>query len=434
MKPEMEHVPEFEAEQLLGRAVYRPLFRNDQFLNAFADRMVAAPCVSGRAGMVWDGYVWKDADHSLLNYAVYLFEEPGYSSRLYLVWDYDLDTAETIVDPQETGWVTGTFDASAKADGVHRLACYVTNVDPNHPGSGICLPPYMTYTGSLAFVLQDTPVDGQVPTAAVFNGWRSNDLFFESQLSPNHAFIKRSASGGTTIWDGYVRYDETCPRIFYRASIDSYGDTDHFRLIGTFDYDNAVDNQRFAELRADMDPDVESYYDLTAAYVHGTAYHVVWKLVRESSVDPDPNMVVYYTHMGASGPDAAFTVPGELAVEQYVQGMGGDTAATLLSSNDTALDDRAGLAYRQYGVPSAVAAGYSYTFIRQGDYLYYRGTALELAFGDASTVTLDDYADPGTPYQVLDLRTVDGLLHGMMYEVSSDGGDLQWACEFLEEP
>lgn len=453
MKPEIEHVPEFEAGQLLGRAVYRPLFRNDQFLRAWCRRLIPVPRGGVRrydgsdpSRVIWDGYVYADADHQTLNYYIAVeSDDPDHPSTVTLTFDGDeVDGVDgNVLGLQEK---SGTFDVQGYAEGMYQVVATMTRAggDVGNDAVGRCRAPHLSYDGALTYTTPDTILDGAVPTAACFNKWRSNDLYFEAQLSPNHGFVGVAQKHIATepkleIWNGFDRYIGR--RIYYHAIIDEYDDEDHNLLQGWYDYDNLVSKVKFAELRFGVNGDEESYYDLPAAtYTAGTVYRVTWVMVRDDSTSTTPKGTVVYTMAGPADADT-FTLPGELAVEQYVYGdtSGQSTRAALLSTNDAFLATQKRLEYRQYASSKALMEGYGtntwvQVFERTGDYLAYRGTGLSLEFGDASTVTLDDYADPGTPYQVLDLRTVDGLLHGMMYEVSSDGGDLQWACEYLEEP
>lgn len=453
MKPEIEHVPEFEAGQLLGRAVYRPLFRNDQFLRAWCRRIIPVPrgvvrrYVSNETSrVIWDGYVYADADHQTLNWYIAVeSDDSDHPSTVSLTFDGDPVNSIAGSSPglQEK---SGAFDVQGYAEGMYQVVATMTRAggDVGNDAVGWCRAPHLSYDGALTYTTPDTIVDGTVPAATCFNKWRSNDLYFEAQLSPNHGAqgVARKHIGtelSLEIWNGFDRYIGR--RIYYHAKINEYDDEDHNKLQGWYDYDGLASKVKFAELRADVNPDEESYYDLPAAtYTAGTVYRVTWVMVRDDSTSTTPKATVVYTMAGPADADT-FTLPGELAVEQYVYGdtSGQSTRAELLSTNDAWLATQKRLEYRQYASSkvSYVDLGTStwvQVFERTGDYLAYRGTGLSLEFGDASTVTLDDYADPGTPYQVLDLRTVDGLLHGMMYEVSSDGGDLQWACEYLEEP
>lgn len=453
MKPEIEHVPEFEAGQLLGRAVYRPLFRNDQFLRAWGRRLIPVPrgvvrrYVSNETSrVIWDGYLYVDADHETLNYYIAVeSDDSDHPSTVSLTFDGDAvdSIAGTSAGLQEK---SGTFDVSGYAEGMYQVVATMTRGggDTGNDAVGWCRAPHLSYDGALGYVLQDAPLDGQVPTAGMFNVWRANDLYFESQLSPNHGFVGVARKHVGTelsleIWNGFDQHIGR--RIYYHATIDEYDDEDHNLLQGWYDYDNLASKVKFAELRFGVNGDEEGYYDLPAAtYTAGTIYRVTWVMVRDDTTSMTPKATVVYTSLGPASADS-FTLPGELAVEQYVYGdtSGQDTRAALLTSNDAVLYANRRIQYRQYASSKAAYADlgtstWVQVFERMGDYLAYRGTGLSLEFGAGSVVTLDDYVDPDAPYQVLDLRTVDGLLHGMQYEVSSDGADLQWACEYLEEP
>ena len=448
----VQHIPAFEDGQVLGRTLYRSLFENDQFFNGYADRRIAVPNGGCRrfiadelSHVLFDGYIYLDSEHTLLNYYIAVLcdgnpdeladEEPHVD-----LWFDGTDITGDIVGGvhDDTGAALveelSTFDASGYPDGIHRVYAVLHRGASGHNATGYCAAPWLTYTGALAYAAVPAIADAAVPTAAnSFNIWRANDTFFESQLSPNHPTVACetrtiAASVNVIIWAGWVQAPAaTNNRIWWHIRLDETGTAN---LEGIFDYFDVVGHEHFKT--ASSDQDNEGHFDLVNAYTPGDLYCVVWRLSTEVASAADADIV--YTAIDTQVIDPAFTVPGEPAVNQYVFGdtAGETTRADLLSDNDTALNARETLVYRRYATKNAESyddnatdGTWSYTFERQGNELWYKGSGLEISYGNGSTETLPDTTD----YAVVDLREIRDLPYGAQYTVS--GTDLDWAMEVL---
>ncbi len=467
---EMQQVPAFETGQVLGRAIYGTLFENDLYLTAFADRLLGVPrgcCrtyIANETGVVvWDGWVYVDADHGTLNWWIAVeSDDDAHPSRIRLYFDGDNTTGDLVTGADiigDAGYeeASGAFDVSGYSTDAHRVYCRMTRAggDTNFNATGECRATWLSYDNGTAYAAGPATADGNVPTAANFNVWRSNDAWFTANLSPNQGFcgVARSWVGNEhslIIWNGYVDHDLDMMRVSYHASMSLRGVTDLETLEGWYNVPNstpynhanweAAGAEHFVII-ADT-ADHEGTFDLVGVIAAGTKIRVCWVLTRQDHVDTNTTATITYTFLGPAAGDAGFSIPTSPAVSQYVFGntAGETTRAELLTANDAALYGRRSLAYRHfanhwagYSDLGSSAGTWFYTFRRQGNYLYYRASAAQMTYGLAETVALEAYDDAASIYyRMLDLRELDGLLYGMEYTVEQTGTDgLEWAIEIL---
>ena len=439
-----EPIIEFATGEMLHRLQYQLLFDNDQFFHAYADRWQAIPdgvtrtFIGTETSLVlWDGYHLLRSDCKLLRYHIYsVSDNPSKPVTVKLYYDYG-GPNQTLIATATDQTQTGNYSLAAFDPGLYRVYARMTRTDGNNNGVGACRPPYTTYTGSLSYTTPPTVTDGAVPTAADFNKWRSNDAMFESRMSPNIPFngVERGHVGDElsfNIWDGYVIHDEDHRRLRYKASLNQILDGNQLKFI--YDYDNFTSKRTIVTLTTAGVQ--ETYADIPAStYTPGAAYRVVWQMTRATHNSVLVKAKVDYAFLAPVAPHSGFTIPGTLQVGQYVYGntAGQDTRAQLLSLNDADIYARRSLTRRDYAVRKAnyVDLGTSGGkwrpwFFRQGDLLYYRTNDATLHYGSDQTVSLNDY-DESHPYDILDLRSVSGLLPGAGYYL--EGGDVEFALE-----
>src|SRR5574343_832539 len=192
----IQTVPEFETGQMLGRAVYRPLWENDSLLNAWADRHIPVPfsVVQDYVGTetsidIWTGWVLVTDGHESLKYYIAVTSgDSDHPSTVALTFDGDpvddVEGDETAVEKT----ASGTFDVSGYAPGLYQIVATMSRDggDTAFNATGYCRPPYLTYDGSAAYSVPATMIDGKIPTAAKLNVFRSNDAWFGAQMEPNH--------------------------------------------------------------------------------------------------------------------------------------------------------------------------------------------------------------------------------------------------------
>lgn len=441
-----QETPEFQDGEVLCKLAYAPLFDNDQFFYGFAERYRAvAQGVKRRyignetELIVWDGYLLLQADATDIQYYISLAnDDAGHPSTLTLFFDYGGVGQAEVDQLTATGYAQDTFDASGYAAGLYRITCILTRDigDNNYNATAVGRAVYATYTGALSYSAPPAISDGLLSSAAShFNVWRANDLYFQAQMSPNHPHVafERTWVGDELdliVWDGWVVHSGEHERIYYKAKLSGVSDGD--TLQGYYDYGGG-DQEMFVEI---TDAALhESYADLTpATFADGTMYRVTWRLTRTSHIYNN-DVTLYYAFLAPGSAGSGFTIPGDLAAGQYVFGdtAGQDTKANILSDNDTHLNGRQTLVRRDYAVRKAEyedlgesGGTWWYTFHRQRDLLYYRGSGLMLTWGDDESLDLEEY-DGDNPYWILDLRQLETLLPGSNYEIS--GSDLQFATE-----
>jgi len=429
-----QQVVEFEDGEMLHKMQYRVLFDNDQFFHAWADRWLPVPNGVVRTNtvtnVVWDGYLLLQSDAKTLHYHI----EAGTDAVVQLYFDYGGGGQVLIATANNTNPIqAGTYDLSGFAAGLYRIYCRNTGTSGT---TGTCHAPWASYTGGLSYTTPPTITDGLVSAATQFNKWRSNDAYFEAQMSPNVPTNgpNRGHVGdelSLVIWDGFVIHSEDQRRLRYKCQLSSVLNSNHLKCI--YDYDAVVSKQTLVDI---SDTDMhESYADAPAStYTPGNTYRVVWQMTRANHAYGNvAKGRVYYNMLGPVSAHSGFTVPGELTANQYVYGDTAiwDTRAELLSLNDADINGRQGMVRRDYAVRKAEyndlggsGGTWRYYFMRQRDVLYYRATSATLSWGDDDSQALDDYGGAG--YQTLDLRSLRGLAPGAGYWIE---GTMEFAAE-----
>lgn len=421
---------EFQTGQVLGRGQLGILVDNDQFFSGLCDAYLTVPRGVERTWIgtettlvVFDGYHWLQADAETVYYFISVTNvDPAHRTTLTLTYD------GTTIGTTNSGDASGTYDASAKASGLYRVVCTATRGDGDYGATMYIRPPYTIYTGARSYTAVPTITDGNVGTAAEFNIWRANDLYFNDMVRPNPAFVsvKRGFVGdeeSLSIWQGWVKHDANHTKLNYKVAITEItSDAEHIHLTWGGATVATITSAGDSEGSATISGTPGAFYEVEAVFERTAHdYHTV-------------KATIYYLFTRPNAADAGFTNMGALTVGQDVYGdtAGQDTRLQLLSDNDDNLNGRTDRL--DYTVHKAwyddlgdAEGDWDYYLMRRYDTLIYRGTNVTITYGDDDTVSLDDTDDGDNIYRSFDLGQITGLMPGQIYKIS--GGTLHFACE-----
>lgn len=430
--------PEFTTGQILGRASLGVLIDNDNFFNSVADRYIPIPAGQVTAWesdtverIAWDGWHLKRTDmDTLYYYATLTNDDAGHPTTLTGWYDYNDDVNDTqMFTRNTTGTSSGTVDLSAFPNGLYRVTFIMTRAggDTGYDATASIRAPYTIYTGALAYAAADTITDGNASTAANFNKWRSNDIYFNaiapSQVASVGMVTETTGTDTMELFNGWDKWHPDHARLYYRVYLDEF-DADTITIY--YDADNTVAVQSTS---IGAEGWTASSWDIPdGGFTKGNWYRV--RVV----LDPSANAgwrfgICDYLFITAASLDASYTVMDPLTVGQFVYGstVGQDTRLQLLTSNDAAIYDRLSWGAANpgrmdfacfepefHGFAGSWFYG-NYRLKRRGDLLYYRTKGAEILLPSGKTESLEDYDGSGD-YNILDLNTID-LPHGSLYMI-----------------
>ena len=435
---------EFTTGQVLGRANIGVIRDNDDYFNALADRYIPVPAgqvtkwESDTVGRVaWDGWHLKRADmDTLYYYATLTNDDGGHPTTLVGWYDYNDDHDDTLMFSRAaTGTSSGTIDLSGFPAGLYRVTFLMSRAggDTAFNATASIRAPYTIYTGALAYAAGTAMADAGVPTAADFNKWRTNDIYFNTVTPSQVACAGMStettlANNDLELFNGWDKWHPDHARLYWRVYMHEF-DVDVIKVY--YDADD-VDGIQSTDLATGTGWTESAWNIPDGGFTKGNWYRV--RVVLEPSGNAGWRFGrLDYLFITAAALDASYTVMDPFTIDQFVYG---DTAAQLsrldyLTDNDASIYDRitwgADIPGRMdFACFEPEFKGYNggwfygdYKFKRVGDTLYYRTKGAELLLPDGSTQGLTDYSGSGD-YNILDLNTID-LPHGSVYSVRRVG-------------
>jgi hypothetical protein len=429
---------EFTTGQILGRATLGVIRDNDDFFNGLADRYITIPAgqvTSWQSDNInrvaWDGWHLKRTDMDTLYYYAELANDNGAEPTTLVGWyDYNDDFNDTLMFTRSaTGTSSGTVDLSAFPNGLYRVTFLMSRTAGWDDATVKIRAPYTIYTGGLSYAAGTAMADASTPTAADFNKWRSNDLYFNA-ITPSQVAAVGMCGETTTgsndieLFNGYDKWHPDHARLFYRVYLDEF-DNDNITI-----YYDADDVDGIQSVSIGTEGWTVSHWDIPdGGFTKGNWYRV--RVVLEPSVNAGwryGELSYLWITAASLAAEVPYTVMDPFTVDQFVYGntVGQGTRLQLLTDNDASIYDRlswgAAVPGRMdhacfepefHGFGGGWWYG-NYRMKRRGDMLYYRTLGAEIVMLGGGTQGLEDHDGTSGDYNILDLNSVN-IPHGSVY-------------------